>query len=124
MLGAALGFALLEFGVFGIVIVPGTLLLLGLSLLHGDRRTRVQRIGAFLLGAGLGGAAPLFVLVVRIGNICNGTAHLKPQRGGEFSYECYSMETLWALLAYGALACLGALTLFRARRPRAEPTTR
>ena len=123
VLGAAVGFSILEPGNFGIVIVPAALLLLGLFLLQGDRHTRVLRIGAFLLGGGLGGAAPLLALVIRIGNICDGTAHPTPHPGGGFSYECYSVETLWALIPYGALVCLGGLMLFRSRRQRAASTT-
>jgi hypothetical protein len=118
-LGAVLGLSLLEFGILGFVTAPAALLALGLILLQSDRRTRLQRVGAFLLGGGIGGTAPLLSLVVRIGNICGGNVQAKSQPGGGASYECYSIETLWALIPYGALLCVGGFMLFVAwRQPR------
>jgi hypothetical protein len=121
VVGAVLGFFLPEFGVLGIVVLPASLLLLGLFLVQGDTRARLRRIGAFLIGGGVGGTAPLLALVIRIGNICPGT--VQPQRAGVLSYACYSIETLWALIGYGAIVCLGVLLIFLARRQGAEPTT-
>jgi len=115
-LGAVLGLSLLEFGILGFVTAPAALLALGLFLLQRDRRTRLQRVGAFLLGAGISGTAPLLSLVVRIGNICAGNAEAKPLSGGGASYECYSIETLLALIPYGALLCVGGSILFVAWR--------
>ena len=120
VLGALLGFFLLEPGIFAIVFLPATLLLLGLFLIQADRRMRLQRIGAFLLGGGIGGAAPLLALVVRIGNVCSGSGQVGSSSGGPGSYECYSIETLWALIPYGTVFCLGALLLFLAWRQRAQ----
>jgi uncharacterized membrane protein YfcA len=40
VLGAALGFALLESGILAFIVLPGALLVLGISLLQSDRRTR------------------------------------------------------------------------------------
>ena len=97
-IGAVLGFSLLEPGIFRVLFLPATLLLLGLFLIQADRRTRLQRIGAFLLGGGIGGAAPLLALVVRIRNVCSGSGQVGSSSGGGASYECYSIETLWALI--------------------------
>ncbi len=115
-----LGFSLLESGIFSILFLPATLLLLGLFLMQADRRTRLQRIGAFLLGGGIGGAAPLLALVVRIRNVCGVSGQVGSSSGGGGSYECYSIETLWALIPYGTVLCLGVLLLFLAWRMRAE----
>ena len=115
-----LGFFLLESGVFSILFLPATLLLLGLFLMQADRRTRLQRIGAFLLGGGIGGAAPLLALVVRIRNVWGGSGQVGSSSGGGGSYECYSIETLWALIPYGTVLCLGVLLLFLAWRKQAE----
>ena len=103
-----------------LLALPATLLLLGLFLLQADRRTRLQRIGAFLLAGGIGGAAPLLALVVRIRNVCGGSGQVGSSSGGGGSYECYSIETLWALIPYGTVLCLGVLLLFLAWRRRAE----
>src|ERR1700694_5595428 len=111
-LGAVLGLSILEFGVLGFVTAPTTLLALGLFLLHSDTRSRLQRIGAFILGAGIGGAASLLSLVIRIGSVCGGYAQPKPLPGGGGSYECYSIETLWALIPYVGFVFLGGSMLF------------
>ena len=120
VLGGVLGFFLLEPGIFAIAVLPATLLLLGLFLIQADRRTRLQRIGAFLLGGGIGGAAPLLALVVRIRNVCSGGGQVGSSSGGGGSYECYSIETLWALIPYGTVLFLGLLLLFLGWRKRGE----
>jgi hypothetical protein len=120
-LGALLGFSPLELGVFGLAIFALTLL--ALSRTSGDRGSRLRRIGAFLFGGGIGGMVLLLSIVVRIGNICganNGRPTVLPV--GNASYDCYSIETLWALIPYGALVCLGGLLLFLAWRERTEST--
>jgi len=114
VLGALLGVAPLQIGHYGIVI--GVVGLLALFVAQGDRLTRQQRIGAYLLGSGGGGVVWLLSIVLRLRYVCD-TTH--PQRG-IFSIPCYSIETLWALIPYGALVCLGALLLFLAWRQRAE----
>ena len=114
VLGALLGVAPLQIGLYGIVI--GVVGLLALFVAQGDRRTRQERIGAYLLGSGGGGVVWLLSIVLRLRYVCD-TTH--PQRG-IFSIPCYSIETLWALIPYGALVCLGALLLFLAWRQRAE----
>ena len=120
ILGALLGFSLLEPSISTLLFLPAALLLLGLLLIQADRRTRLQRIGAFLLGGGIGGAAPLLALVVRIRNVCSGSGQVGSSSGAGGSYECYSIETLWALIPYGTVFCLGALLLFLAWRQRAQ----
>lgn len=119
-LGALLGLSPLELGVYGILIAAATLL--ALFVAQGDKLTRLQRIGAFLVGGGLGGIVLLLSIVVRIGNICGGNAQPTPLPGGGSSYECYSIETLWGLIPYGAIAFLGGLMLFLAWRQRTEST--
>ena len=114
VLGALLGLSPLEFGVYGIVIAAATLL--ALFVAQGDKVTRLQRIGAFLVGRGIGGIVLLLSIIVRIRNICGGHAQLPRLPGGGFSYECYSSDTLWGLVPYGALLCLGALMLFLVHR--------
>jgi hypothetical protein len=120
VLGALLSLSPLEIGVYGIVIAATTLL--GLFVAQGDNLTRLERIGAYLFGGGIGGIVLLLSIVVRIGNICGGSAQATPLPGGGASYECYAVETLWALLPYGALAGLGILMLFLAWRRRSEST--
>lgn len=116
VLGALLSLSPLEIGVYGIVIAAATVL--GLFVAQGDNLNGLQRIGAYLVGGGIGGIALLLSIVVRIGNTCGGTARATPLRGGGASYECYSIETLWALVPYSAFVCLGGLMLFLAWRRR------
>ena len=121
VLGALLGLSPLEIGVYGIVLAAATLL--GLFVAQGDKLTRLQRIGAFLVGSGIGGIVLLLSIVVRIRNICGGHAQLTRLPGGGFSYECYSIDTLWGLIPYAGLLGLGGLMLVLAwRRPTESPT--
>jgi len=114
VLGALLGLAPLQIGLYGIVIAAvGSL---ALFVAQGDRLTRLQRIGAYLVGSGSGGMVWLLSIVLRLRYVCDTT---QPQRG-PFSIPCYPIETLWALIPYGAVLCLGALLLFLAWRQRAQ----
>ena len=114
VLGALFGAAPLQIGLSGIVIAAAGLL--ALFVAQRDRLTRLQRIGAYLVGSGGGGVVWLLSIVLRLRYVCD-TTH--PQRG-IYSIPCYSIETLWALIPYGALLCLGGLLLLRAGRQRTE----
>lgn len=111
-LGALLGLSPAEIGIYGLVLAAATLL--GLFFAQGDHLNRLVRIGAYLVGAGLGGMVLLLSLIATVRNVCGGPGVVTRLPGGGGSYECYSVETLWALIPYGAIACLGALMLFLA----------
>src|ERR1700694_5497230 len=111
-LGAVLGLSILEFGVLGFVTAPATLLALGLFLLQSDTRTRLQTDWRFhprrwnrrrrIAGV------PRYPHRERLRWIRSA----KTPAGGGGSYECYSIETLWALIPYVAFVCLGGFMLF------------
>jgi protein-S-isoprenylcysteine O-methyltransferase Ste14 len=114
---SALSLSPLELGIFGFVLAVATLI--GLVWFQGDNLSRLQRIGAYLVGGGVGGIVLLGSIVVTIRNICGEPGGRQVQlAGGGVSYECYSVETLWAIIRYAALACLGGLMLFLAWRRR------
>jgi len=114
VLGALLGLAPLQIGPSGIVVAAAGLL--AVFVTQGGRLTRLQRIGAYLVGSGGGGVVWLLSIVLRLRYVCDTT---RPQRG-IYSIPCYSIETLWALIPYGTVFCLGALLLFLAWRQRAQ----
>lgn len=107
----------MELGTFGVLLAGATLAI----VVQASSVTRLQRAGAYLIGGGIGGFVVLLSVVVRVRNIC-GTGGGQVQSASGTSYECFSVETLWFLLSYGALACLGALMMFLARRRRATST--
>ena len=122
-LGALLGLSPAEIGIYGLVLAVATLL--GLFIAQADSLTRLTRIGAYLVGGGIGGLVLLLSLIVRIRNVCSTNGAVTTVSGtGSGSYECYSVETIWALIPYGAVACLGALMLFLAWRRRTQPAER
>jgi hypothetical protein len=114
VLGAIAWASPLEFGTFGLLFAGA--LLLAIALI-GDPRARLNRMGGYLLGGGIGGGALLLFDLVRIGNVC-GSPGGQVQTPTGTSYACYSIETLWFFLPYAVLMCLGALMLFLARKPQ------
>ena len=112
VLGAVLWFLPLEFGTFGLLLAITTLVAI---LARGDTITRFRKTGAYLLGGGISGAVVLLSVIIRIRNVC-GMPGGQIQTSTGTSYECYSTETLWFLLPYALLVCLGALLLFLAWR--------
>jgi hypothetical protein len=120
--GAFLGLTPLEFGIIGLSLSAGMLLifLIGPS----SRPIRMQRVGSYLLGAGGAGVMLLLSLVVRIKNVCEsagvfgigGSASGSASGTGSSGYECYSAVTLTGFLVYAALACVGVIVLGLGRR--------
>jgi hypothetical protein len=112
ILGAVLWFLPLEFGTLGLLLAIATLVAI---LARGDTVARLRKTGAYLLGGGISGAAVLLADIIRIRNVC-GTPGGQVQTSTGTSYACYSIGTLWFLLPYALLVCLGALLLFMAWR--------
>jgi hypothetical protein len=123
VLGGVLGVLPLEFGTIAQLLALATLL--ALAVTPGGRLSRLLRTGAYLVGAGVTGIVLLGWDVLRIRNIC-GTPGGQVQTPTGTSYDCYSIETLWFVLAYGALACVGTVLLYldwrRGTRPEQVAT--
>jgi len=124
--GAFLGLTPLEFGIVGLSLSVGMLLLLVLG--PNDQPRRMQRVGSYLFGAGGAGVILLMSLVIRIRNVCGsggifgiGGAVSGSAGSSGSGYECYSAETLTGVLVYAAIACLGVIMLVVRRRPAADP---
>jgi hypothetical protein len=109
VLGGILGALPLEFGTLALLVALATLL--ALAATRGGRISRLQRSGAYLVGAGVTGIVILGSVVVRIKNLC-GTPGGQVQTASGTSYDCFSIDTLWFVLAYGLLACVGTLLLY------------
>ena len=50
-------------------------------------------------------------VLMRIRNLC-GTPGGQVQTATGTSYACYSIDTLWFVVAYGVVACVGTLLLY------------
>ncbi|TMC27556.1 MAG: hypothetical protein E6J32_10440 [Chloroflexi bacterium] len=105
----------MEFGTFGLLFAGS--ILVAIVTVKGVTSTRLQRVGAYLLGGGIGGTAILLSAIVRIRNVC-GTPGGQVQTPSGTSYACYPIETVRFFLPYAVLVCLGAVILFLAWKRR------
>jgi len=128
--GAFVGLTPLELGILGLSLA-GCALVAVISL-PGSASIRLERVGGYLIGAGGAGVVLLLSIVVRIKNVCGsggvfGTGgSVSGSAGGNSlastirAYECYSRETLTAVVLYAAFICLGLVLMLVARRKPAQ----